>query len=141
MGAAFVGSVEAAVPFDADGFAARLAEFMAHPNALILLLDDGTEAVGGLGAFCAPHFLFLRPMMATELFWWVEPDYRGGTAALRLLDYYEQWAAAKGCGVVTFSMFAGDEKLRRLLDRRGFRHCECAFAKDVVAVERDAAAA
>jgi GNAT superfamily N-acetyltransferase len=130
MGEAFTAAVQSPVPFDPDGFAERMTMFIGLEDAFIQLLDDRQlGAVGGIGAFCAPHFLFMKPMMASELFWWIEPEYRGGTAALRLIEDYERWARQKGCGIVAFSMFEGDDKVQRVLERRGFKHMESAFAK------------
>lgn len=134
MAEAFIGSIDdPAVEFDGPGFATRMATYLQIPDFFVRVIDDGElGAVGGIGAFAGPHYLFVRPRMASEMFWWVEPDYRGGTAALRLIEAYEAWARDQGCEVVCFSAFVDDPRVARLLDRRGYRHMESAYSKRLV---------
>jgi RimJ/RimL family protein N-acetyltransferase len=132
MGEAFTSAVDSPIPYWEEGFEKQIRTFMATSDALLQVLEDPLHGpVGGLGAFAAPHFLFLRPRIASELFWWIEPEYRGSTQALRLLDDYEEWALAQGCEFIVFSMFAPDDKLKRVLEKRGYVHMESALAKGI----------
>jgi len=54
-------------------------------------LEVGGKIVGLLGAFLTPD-LCTGDLAATEAFWYVLPEHRGGLIGIRLLEHYEQWS-------------------------------------------------
>lgn len=95
-------------------------------EAIILLSEHGC-----LGAKVAT-LPFSDVRIATELMWWMHPDYRGKREALELLDAYEYWAdnvaVTDGVQMVCLSTLNPD-KLDRLYRRKGYKHTESAYLR------------
>lgn len=59
-----------------------------------------TKVIKGKGfivGMVAPSFLHPGRLQCSELAWYVEPEYRGTSVALRLMKMYEQHAKDEGC--------------------------------------------
>lgn len=68
--------------------------------------------------------------MGIELFWWVAPEHRGGSAAIRLMDAMERWADDEHC--VAFAMVDIthiNSAAPRIYERRGYELCERTWIK------------
>ena len=116
-------------PFRAD-YAERL--FLAHlrGRTLAIVHDVDGIAQGVLMATAAEH-PFGPVWLARETVWWIDPAHRGGTAAVRMLDAYETWAAAQGCRFVGMAGMGNDPAVASLYQRRGYVHAETHFLKAV----------
>lgn len=117
-------------PFD-PAYAERL--FLTHlasPRACCIVHDVDGMAQGILMAFAAEH-PFGPVLLARESVWWIDPAHRG-SAAVRMLDAYELWAAARGCRFVGMAGMGNDPAVMKLYQRRGYRiaetHCLKAIA-------------
>lgn len=67
---------------------------------------------------------------AIELFWWVAPEHRGGSSAIRLMEAMERWADEQLC--VTFAMVdivSINGSAPRIYERRGYELCERTWIK------------
>ena len=62
---------------------------------LVLVAQHADGIIGGLMAMAMPHYA-CELVQASDLAFFVHPDYRGGTAALRLVDGYRAWAHSIG---------------------------------------------
>lgn len=109
----------------------QIAELLAYPNVSLFVAElDGRVVgmiVGVLNApWYAPHIT-----MATELAWWVEPEARGTTVALRLVKMYEGWAAANGAQFTTMSALEMDNEnvVGGMLQRIGYAKAETTYIK------------
>jgi GNAT superfamily N-acetyltransferase len=115
MGAHFISTTgyRALLPVNEAQLAALMARLLA--DGAIFLLAADTEVVGAIGLY-----LFLHPIsgeqVASEVFWWVEPDSRGD--GLRLLREAERWAAAQGATLL--QMIAPTEAVERVYLHRGY---------------------
>jgi GNAT superfamily N-acetyltransferase len=73
-------------------------------------------------------------LTAQEVFWWVEPQHRGGFLGTELRQGLEDWACNKGC--LTMEMGALEalrpEVLTALYARKGFDAKERTFIKRLV---------
>jgi GNAT superfamily N-acetyltransferase len=119
-----------AFPFDA-AYAERL--FLAHlrgPRTLALVHDVEERAEGVLMAAASEH-PFGPVWLARETLWWIDPAHRGGTAAPRMLDAYEKWAARQGCAFVGMAGMGDDPAVGALYWRRGYRIAETHYLKAV----------
>src|ERR1700710_2847381 len=80
------------VPFP---FSAPMADLLFRASLVdadrvcLVYVPDGV-ARGVLAAQAANH-QFAPVRLATEIMWWVDPDYRG-TSAMEMLAAYEEWA-------------------------------------------------
>lgn len=114
-------------PFVA-AYAERL--FLAHraeANALCLVHDVDGVAQGVLMAVASEH-PFGPVWLARETVWWIDPAHRG-TAAVRMLDAYEDWARGRGCAFAGMAGMGEDPDVGRLYRRRGYRVAETHFLK------------
>ena len=66
--------------------------FRTMPSDILSLWDDET-LIGAFGVTLLPDLMDGR-LTATEMFWYIDPAYRNGTGALRLLRAFEAWAEA-----------------------------------------------
>lgn len=98
--------------------------FLYTPADKIVLLYEDKGILAGLSS----PFLF-NPLkkMATELAWWVEPQYRQTSIGKELLDAFEEWAKNTGCELVT--MVCLDDLLGKYYERRGYSLKERAYMK------------
>ncbi len=107
---------------------------MLELNRAILLgaIDDEQNGriVGALGAIISPD-LNDGAAVATECFWFVEPEARG--CGLRLFTAYEQLAIERGAVRLTMTHLRGlqPDELARLYERRGYRAVEVQYHKEV----------
>src|SRR5687767_8203662 len=69
-------------------------------NSQKIILLHGEE---GLLAGQAIPFVFGTKLMATEVWWWVDPDARGKSVGKELLEAFEFWAKKVGCALITMS--------------------------------------
>lgn len=71
--------------------------------------------------------------MAQELFFWIDPEYRGGKHARLLLDAAEQWSVEIGCDKLLMMSVADlrGKLVGRLYTRRGFTQSEYVYYKEL----------
>lgn len=100
---------------------------LTNAHATILLVENlQAQPIGMIGAYASEHTVTGR-LIAEELCWWVDPDYRAGRAGLVLLTAFENWARGLGCSVV--KMTAPNQKTGHFYQRRGYFEVETAYAK------------
>lgn len=95
------------------------------PNAVLLVGEGG--AIGGLlhpSPYNAAH------ITGQELFWWVEPDKRGGRLGIMLLEALERAVVAQGAHSWTMASVGLDNgSVGRILERRGYRVTDRNYTK------------
>lgn len=93
-------------------------------NQNVIILEPG---VGFLAGGVTP-FLFGKGMVATELAWYVSPEFRGKKTGSEFLQAFEYWAKEKaGCSMVT--MMSLDERLDKFYTGNGYRLSERTYLK------------
>lgn len=96
------------------------------PTARVLVaVDEKDTPIGVLAFFVVPHWMS-GDMIASEIIWYVEPDYRGKVA----LDLY--WAAkimAKEMGAAFIQFTAPTEAVGKIYIRDGFKQIEVGYQK------------
>lgn len=119
----------------------RASQYASHivenPDAMFDLLaklidaEDGVVFVSGedrpqgmIGAHLFRHPIS-GEIMASELFWWVEPEHRG--AGLPLLRALEAWARSRGAAKL--QMIAPDDRTGRVYGALGYAKLETTFQK------------
>ncbi len=78
------------------------------------------------------HF-FSENRVATEMVWYVRPEHRKGTAAIRLLHAYEDWAELMGCQKVSLTCVANEfrEMLTKMYIKMGYKSTEETFVREI----------
>ena len=131
MGKRFVSETEyqALVPINHDCMTSWVTQlvsgFVGSESAVFLSVHDET-IVGMLGIFVYPSPL-TGQKEAVEVFWWVEPEHRGG--GLRLMKHAEQWA--REGGALTLRMIAPNQQVERMYERLGFRRVESSYERAI----------
>ena len=138
MGASFHASSPYATltGLDLNAIEATAVMLVNRPDADVLVATTSVSSehtldprtVGMLGLFLHHHPIS-GARVASELFWWVEPEYRGLTG-LKLLHRAERWATERGAQVL--QMIAPSPEVERLYDRSGFTRVEVSYQKRLV---------
>lgn len=127
--------VEAKLPgtFSVVLFVTLWTELLRNESGVMLGLWVDEECAGALAAMVAPDIYDGR-LIATEFFWFVRAEYRGGTASIRLIRAYEEWALAKGVAStdIRMSVLQGvnDEQIEHLYRKLGYRPLERQWGKE-----------
>jgi GNAT superfamily N-acetyltransferase len=98
--------------------------FILDADKLALICEDK----GMLLALTMP-FLWGTKRTATEMAWWVEPEYRKSGLGTELIDFFNTWAVGKGCSAITLTSLDG--KMNKLYDKLGFKLCEQTYIKEI----------
>ena len=85
----------------------------------VLVLDREGVTVGMFGYFIHSHFIS-GEMFAGEVFWWVEPEFRGD--GLKLIE--EAKRRARLAGAKKLQMIAPNKRVARLYGRLGYEWVE-----------------
>jgi GNAT superfamily N-acetyltransferase len=94
---------------------------------VLLWVEDDGRISGILAFLLLPHY-FTGELTAQEIMWYVEPEYRKGCAALRLM-----WAAeemARNLGAVTMQFTAPTRETSAIYQRFGYKPLEMTFEKE-----------
>lgn len=107
-----------------NAVSALASQLIGGPQSEIFVADAAGSPVGMLGAV-----VFTHPMSgqrtAGEMFWWVEPSFRG--AGIGLLREFLRWGKSQGADVV--QMVAPTEDIARIYQRFGFAEVERTFQR------------
>lgn len=109
---------------NAEQMASLVTLLVEQPHGVVFVSERAGQVTGMIGLL-----LFDQPLsgdrMATELFWWVEPEHRG--QGVRLLKHAETWARAQGAKAL--QMIAPTEGVEQLYRRLGYDRIEVAYQR------------
>ncbi len=92
------------LPFDAGKVRRLMEGIIAQPDAWCgLVAENDGVPVGMLGGYLTEYF-FCREKLACDLIVFVEPDWRGSSAAARLIRGFRDWAAERGARELCLSV-------------------------------------
>lgn len=98
-----------------------------QPGDVLLLVLGGQDDIHGMLAAIANRHPHTGAPMTAELFWWVEPERRGGGAAL--YRGFMRWSKTIGAELV--QMTANSKKVGRIYKRLGFTPLEEVYIRKV----------
>lgn len=106
-----------------------LLELLKHVNQLgtVFVADAAHDAVGMVAVVAVPNLMTGEPY-CDEVVWWVDPEWRTGSAGPRLLDRAECWAAQNQLKYVKMVAPHGSG-VGRFYERRGYQPIETAYVK------------
>lgn len=118
--------------FNAEIFLKNWDYFYQEERGQIYGIFKESELCGGIGGIVFPD-PNTGDIIATEMFWYVKPEYRKGIAPLKLLQYYEAWAIEKGAKRIMMVCLTllQNNRLTKLYDRYGYKKIETHFIKEV----------
>lgn len=97
---------------------------MANPNAILLVSGSDATVTGMIGMLSFDH-PFSGERVASEMFWWVDPEARGD--GIRLLVAAEKWA--KEAGAVKVQMVAPNERVGEIYERLSYTPVETMYQR------------
>lgn len=119
---------------DEEGAKATVEAFLNSDNRerVCLLWEKHGIPVGIIAGQIHP-LPFLSAKVAMECLWWVEPEERGTSAGLELLEAFEYWAHLQGADFI--QMVSMPDSTGKLLDRlykkRGYNLTEISYTKEL----------
>lgn len=119
--------------FDHAGYETFFRGALGNDRLLLLLAESAGEIVGICGALLYPLYFAPSHMVAQELWWYLTPSARGGSAGKQMLGRIEQWAADSGAKSLFMIALANDrvETMERVYGRAGFSPMERTYMKEV----------
>lgn len=111
---------------------ARLAlDVMNQSNGKILIAeDDEGKSAGLLGFILYPHY-FTGRLMAIEIMWWVEPEYRSSMIGIVLVRAAQRIAKTMGAVVMQFTAPSATPQVGKAYEAMGYRKMEEAYQRDL----------
>lgn len=102
-----------------------------HSAVFLAERSDGTIA-GMLGGYVVDLF-FCDAVVAQDRFFFVAPEARGSSAALKLLLAFRRWAEARQVSELNINMSVGVEmeRFNRMMGKLGFRCCGSNFSLEL----------
>jgi RimJ/RimL family protein N-acetyltransferase len=96
----------------------------------ILLVADKDGALVGMLGMHIDAATFTPEVIAGEIVWWMEPEHRGGLAAMRLVRRAEQEAKARGATVSRMAVLGtSPAEASEILQRIGYTPTEWIHTK------------
>lgn len=133
MAKQFIGKSEVPGLTYRPGSLIALAQFLlSQPNSTLLVADVSGTLIGMVGGVVTPNVLDATCLEATEFFWWVEEGHRG-SAGIRLLSSFQEWAKVQGAKRVRMAALAGPlcETAEKVYDRLGYQFIEKHFSLEI----------
>lgn len=114
----------AEVPFDVEKTAHSVMNMVVrNPNGFGMLAYSGDQPIGMICGGLSPY-VFSRGSLVSDYAWYVLPEHRGSSAAIRMLKMLQKWATNKGATElymgVTTNVTA--DRTGKILQRMGFKH-------------------
>lgn len=102
------------------------------PTGGVFVADFGGLVVGMIAGYCVEHF-FGPGKYAGDLVVYVLPEFRGSSAAARLIRALEEWATAQGAGEILLgvSTEVDLERTSTFYQRLGYRESGRSLIKHV----------
>lgn len=92
------------LPFDAEKVEQLMAGIIEQPESWCgLVAENGGVPVGMLGGYLTDYF-FCNEKLACDVILFVEREWRGSSAAARLVRAFRDWAAARGARELCLSV-------------------------------------
>lgn len=113
--------------YSGEKMRAGLAALIENENAGMFVVEQENGAlVGACGFYMTPVWLADDFLVAQEVFWWIDPEWRKGGAGLLLWQTAEEWAEEAGAKAIAMIRLEGmaDEALHRIYERRGYTPME-----------------
>lgn len=112
-----------------ESFEAMVHQLMMPEHGRCYTVEQKGKVVGAAGVLFYPCWHDTSKRDAQEIFWWINPENRGGRDAIRLIDQIEQDAMAAGINRLMLAHTAENEKVGFYYARRGYTKTETTYAR------------
>jgi len=111
--------------YDEETVKDLVTHFLTSPGKFVVLC----RGKGMIAGMADPFVLNNKLIMATEIAWWVEPEYRDQGLGQQLINCFEFYAKAIGCNLIT--MVSLDDQLGNYYSKNGYKLFERAYVKEL----------
>lgn len=116
--------------FDATGLAEFLHNMRKLGNLVAFVAEKDDRTITGCIVGIRSKQMMTDVILLEELYWYVEPEHRGGTAGFRLLDAFVKHSKTGPCGgVVMARLSAGHDNLHRYYIRQELQEIETHYLR------------
>lgn len=121
------------IRFDPPSMEETLRGLLADGRGILMVAETGRGVAGMAGGMVYPLYFSRSHMTGQELFWWIDPENRGGGLGPRLLEQMEQSAREKGaCSFVMGALAAQrPERTGAYYRRRGYAPMEHLYTREL----------
>lgn len=128
MGLRFLSETEYGTLLQAnpEAIANLMSRLIDHDDGAVFVLSDDASLIGMIGMHVFTH-PFSNERIASELFWWVNPEAR--RRGMLLFSRAEQWARVQHA--VRIQMIAPNDRVATVYRAHGYAKIEESFQKDL----------
>lgn len=115
-------SVYAFLPFDREKVRRGIIAFIEKPDKYCFFVaEEGKILSGILGGYLTDYY-FCQEKLACDSVLFVKPEYRGSSAAMKLVRTFRDWAASRKAREVCLGVSSGVnlERTNRFYEKMGF---------------------
>jgi GNAT superfamily N-acetyltransferase len=118
------------IPYDEDSASVQF--FNMLDNGFILLGETDEGVVAMMGCIFTDYPYNTAYRLCSEMMYWVEPEHRGGTLAVRMIKEAEALAIHEGAtAMVMAALETSPEMIETFYNKMGYKRSERAFIKGV----------
>jgi len=115
------------IAFDHESYEIFLRYVFESDQYLALIYEQDGEVAGAImGMICS--FLYSPELQASDLGFYVKPEYRGKRVAVKLEAAYREWARSKGARKVALGVTTGDKTAGAFYERLGYTYVGSNYA-------------
>jgi predicted acetyltransferase len=100
-------------------------------KGIILVAVEDDQPIGGIGGMPVKCVFDSNHITMTELFLWVNPEHRKGSAMIRLIKMFEADAKSLGADAVALCHTNSTPSLGKIYERYGYSLAESTYYKEV----------
>ena len=126
MGAKFHALAGMPVPFDPPTFVELLGTII-RARTVLVLTNNANEPVGMIGMIVLPAYYNANVLNALEVFWWIEPEYRGRGG--KMIDALEKRAKQMNVPTLQLSCLETMKEVGILYERKGYKLMDHNYVK------------
>lgn len=108
------------------------ASLINSPDGFAVVAEEQGVILGVMAGILSEHW-FSSEIMASDYIFYVHPDYRGSSAAVRMITKYQAWAIVKGAKTVTIGISAeiNNDEAAKLCEHLGMRRSAILMRMDI----------
>jgi GNAT superfamily N-acetyltransferase len=110
------------LPFDRDKVRHLITTYAENPESRCVLVAEEKDILVGMFGGYLTNYFFCNETLACDITLFVAQEYRGSSAAVRLIRAFRDWAAARGAREICLgvSTDVNRERTGKFYERMGF---------------------
>lgn len=104
---------------------------VSNPSMYVAVAEQDSFVVGFIIGMCQEH-PFVDTFLSTEIGFYIDPRYRGGTKAVKLLKSFENWSKEMNAKEIVFSDVVNITDHSAFYSKLGYTPCERTYVKELM---------